>query len=141
MHRAIQDCRIPLVHADQSGVLVISSCMTEFTDLRLTAEEKQWLQKTCPYLTSNYLSYLSEYRFKPEQIHVTYLPITEDDMFGNVEIMASGPWVETIMWEVPLMACLSESYFQSVITDWSYDGQEGQFPPYGVTYDLKCDFS
>jgi nicotinate phosphoribosyltransferase len=99
--------------------------MTEFTDLCLTPEEKQWLQETCPHLTPTYLSHLSEYRFKPEQVRITYVPVTEDGMFGNVEITASGPWVETIMWEVFLMACLSESYFQSVITDWSYDGQDG----------------
>lgn len=100
------------------------TAVSQFTDLSLTTQENQWLQETCPYLKPNYLSYLSEYRFKPEQVRVTYVSITEDDMFGNVEIVASGPWVETIMWEVPLMACLSESYFQSVITDWSYDGQE-----------------
>jgi nicotinate phosphoribosyltransferase len=106
---------------------MISSSVTDFTNLRLTIEERQWLQDTCPYLELNYLSYLSEYRFKPEQVRVTYLPITEDGMFGNIEMEASGPWIEAILWEVPLMACLSESYFQSVITDWDYKGQEGQF--------------
>lgn len=39
---------------------------------------------------------------------------------------ASGPWVETIFWEVPLMACLSETFFQTTDTDWSYDGQAGE---------------
>lgn len=102
--------------------------VTEFTDLRLTSDEKQWLLETCPYFKPNYISYLSKYRFKPEQVRVTYVPVTEDGMFGNVEIAASGLWVETIMWEVPLMACLSESHFQSTVTDWSYAGQEGQFP-------------
>lgn len=29
------------------------------------------------------------------------------------------------MWEVPLMACLSETYFQVDATDWDYIGQEG----------------
>jgi hypothetical protein len=29
------------------------------------------------------------------------------------------------MWEVPLMACLSETYFQVDMIDWDYTGQEG----------------
>lgn len=29
------------------------------------------------------------------------------------------------MWEVPLMACLSELYFTVVNTDWDYAGQRG----------------
>lgn len=46
-------------------------------------------------------------------------------MSGQIEIEASGPWVETILWEVPLMATLSETYFQTDDTDWNYEGQEG----------------
>jgi hypothetical protein len=29
------------------------------------------------------------------------------------------------MWEVPLMACLSETYFQVDMIDWDYTDQEG----------------
>ena len=42
-----------------------------------------------------------------------------------MEITATGPWHETILWEVPLMACLSELYFKTADTDWSYDNQRG----------------
>ena len=48
---------------------------------------------------------------------------------------ATGPWVETILWEVPLMACLSEMYFLTTDTDWNYDGQEG-FAFFVAIYDL-----
>lgn len=69
--------------------------------------------------------YLSAYRYQPEQVRITFVPTSPDGMLGQVEIEATGPWLETILWEVPLMACLSESYFQSVMTDWSYENQEG----------------
>jgi len=96
----------------------------EFTDLSLTAEEHEWLRTSCPYFTPAYLSYLSAYRFKPEQVRITFVPVSADGLLGNVEIEAYGPWIETILWEVPLMSSLSEIYFHSVNTDWTYDGQE-----------------
>jgi len=40
------------------------------------------------------------------------------------------------MWEVPLMACLSELYFTVVNTDWDYAGQPGEFSTYAMTPDL-----
>lgn len=98
--------------------------VSRFSSLFLTSEEHQWLQKTCPHFTFEYLDYLRAYRFKPEQVLVTFLPNSDDDDAGSLEIDVSGPWVETILWEVPLMACLSEIYFSSVDTDWNYDTQD-----------------
>lgn len=92
----------------------------------MTQSEHQWLETACPYLTPSYLSYLKAYRYKPEQVRITFVPVSDDGLFGNVEIEATGPWAETIFWEVPLMSCLSETYFQSVITDWDYRNQEGK---------------
>jgi len=100
------------------------SSISDFASLNLTEAEKKWLENTCPCLTKEYLSYLAGFRFKPEQVKIKYIPVTEDELQGKVEIEITGPWVETILWEVPLMACLSECYFQTV-TDWTYDGQEG----------------
>ena len=99
---------------------------SDFADLSLTESEHEWLRRECPYFTPSYLAYLSKYRFKPEQVHVKFFPIPSDGKYGNIEIEVSGPWIETILWEVPLMACLSETYFQSVVTDWNYDKQEGK---------------
>ncbi|PFH46817.1 hypothetical protein AMATHDRAFT_82439 [Amanita thiersii Skay4041] len=95
-----------------------------FSELSMTESEKHWLGITCPYLTSQYLTYLSAYRFKPEQVQITFIPEPCNSDVGDITIEISGPWVETILWEVPLMACLSEVYFQIVDTDWNYTGQE-----------------
>jgi len=100
------------------------TAVSHFADLSLTESEHEWLRRECPYFTPSYLAYLSKYRFKPEQVHVKFFPIPSDGKYGNIEIEVSGPWIETILWEVPLMACLSETYFQSVVTDWNYDKQE-----------------
>lgn len=99
---------------------------SDFADLALTDSEYQWLEKTCPYLKPSYLDYLAKYRFKQEQVRITFVPVSKDGKYGNVEIEATGPWIETIFWEVPLMACLSETYFQLVDTDWNYENQAGE---------------
>ncbi|RDB31038.1 putative nicotinate phosphoribosyltransferase [Hypsizygus marmoreus] len=118
------------------------TAVSQFTDVSLTPEEHAFLQSTCPYFTPAYLSYLSTYRFKPEQVHITYVPLSADGLFGNVEIEAVGPWVETILWEVPLMAALSECYFQTVMTDWNYDGQrELAYEKGRVLTESGCTFS
>lgn len=100
------------------------SCI-EFSMLAITQDELKWLKEMCPYFKPTYLEYLSTFKFKTEQVSIQFVPITEDGEHGHVEIEASGPWLDTIMWEVPLMACLSELYFRMVDTDWIGDGQYG----------------
>lgn len=102
-----------------------STVSPAFGDLGLTSDQRKWLESTCPFFTKDYLDYLSVFRFKPEQVQVTFIPTLEGGDTGQIEMIASGLWVETILWEVPLMAILSESYFQVDDTDWSYDGQKG----------------
>lgn len=102
------------------------SLLADFSKVGLSTEEKAWLAKKCPYFKPTYLDYLSSYRFNPEQITITFIPLEGKEDEGDLEIEAAGLWAETIMWEVPLMACLSEVYFRTADTDWTYDGQEGK---------------
>ena len=90
----------------------------------MTPEDIAWLKETCPFFDQTYLDYLANFRFKPEQVHVEFNALEDDPDRGRIEISAAGPWVETILWEVPLMACLSETYFRTTDTDWTPDGQE-----------------
>ncbi|VDC07221.1 unnamed protein product [Peniophora sp. CBMAI 1063] len=100
--------------------------VNHFGDLALTPEERTWLAATCPYFTPDYLDYLSTYRFKPEQVKLTFVPLTPTGKEGDIEMEAVGLWSEAIFWEVPLMATLSEIYFKLEETDWNEDGQEEQ---------------
>lgn len=92
----------------------------------MSPDERSWLERTCPYLKQGYLDYLQSYRFRPEQVVITFEPLSTDANRGHIGIVADGLWVETIMWEVPLMACLSELYFTVDNTDWDYAGQPGE---------------
>ena len=91
-------------------------CLSE---LSLTEEEEQWLKANCRFLTPGYLEYLRNYRFKPEE-----LEITNDN--GELEIRIRGPWHSTVMWEVPLMAIISELYFKHIDTNWTWDREAYQ---------------
>lgn len=86
--------------------------------LYLTTEEYDWLKKTCPYFKPMYLEYLKNYRFNPEEVKVS---LSEDN---NLCLDISGPWHSTILWEVPLLALISEIYFKVVETDWMKDGRD-----------------
>jgi nicotinate phosphoribosyltransferase len=76
-------------------------------------------------MTPEYISYLSSYRYDPSQVQVTFEPSVSDPELGNVQIHVEGLWLETILWEVPLMATLSETYFNFIDTDWNFDRQDG----------------
>jgi len=57
---------------------------------------------------------------------------------GSVEIEARGLWLETILWEVPLMACLSEIYFRYADQDWDYTRQEGRYSSSFTLLSIHC---
>jgi nicotinate phosphoribosyltransferase len=88
--------------------------------LSLSKDEYLWSKSNIPYFKPQFLEYLKNYRFKPEEI--SHLSL---DAENNLELEISGTWHSSILWEVVLMALISEVYFDVVDTDWSYDGQEG----------------
>lgn len=80
-------------------------------------------------MTTPYLDFLSEFRLSPrEQLKPVFNPIGEDtgadDIIGDIHIEISGKWVDTILYEIPLLALTSEAYFKFMDTDWNYEGQE-----------------
>ena len=68
--------------------------------LTLQDDEYQWLSGL-PFFKTDYLTWLRDFRYKPEQVTVT-------NENGKLDIRLEGPWREVIMWEVPLLAVISE---------------------------------
>jgi nicotinate phosphoribosyltransferase len=93
--------------------------------LRVTEEELVWLRSHCPYLPDKYLDYLKSFRLYPEK-QVT-LEWNED--IQDVSVIMHGKWIETILYEIPILALVSEAYFRFVDTDWDYVGQYGMSLP------------
>lgn len=112
----------------------------------MTDEEIEFLKKACPYLNEAYLRYLRNFRLKPsEQIEITFTPVQDtgsDDDLGDLEYFTKGLWVETILYEIPLLALTSEAYFKFCDTDWDYSHQEERAYRKGVTLlENGCIFS
>ncbi len=72
--------------------------------LCLTKKEKAYLKETCYFLTPVYLDFLESYRFDPGEVEIGQ---NDEAFFLSIK----GPWYRTILWEVPLMAIISETYF------------------------------
>jgi nicotinate phosphoribosyltransferase len=84
----------------------------DISRLTLKEEEYYWLSEHCPYLKPMYLEYLKTFRFKPEEVEVC---LTEE---RDLDIRIRGPWHSTILWEVILMAAVSELYFMTIENYW-----------------------
>lgn len=67
--------------------------------------EAQFLE-SISFFKPGFISYLSQYNFNPDQVRVF------SDFNGSLGLEIEGPWRDTILWEVPLMALISEIYFE-----------------------------
>ena len=102
----------------------------------------EFLKSKCPYFTPDYLTYLSDFRLRPSE-HVTLVLDNVDDTgLGDLHVSVKGLWVETILYEIPLLALTSEAFFKFCDKDWNHDGQQEKAYAKGETL-LKagCVFS
>ncbi|KAF8253989.1 nicotinate phosphoribosyltransferase [Wilcoxina mikolae CBS 423.85] len=121
--------RTPDLKLTRRGFEWLQERVSELSNLRLTVDEANFLTEKCPYLPPAYIAYLTKFRFRPdEQLVLTFTPpedgVPEDQEFGDLKIDVQGKWVETILYEIPLLVLVSECYFRFSNTDWDYTGQE-----------------
>ena len=83
----------------------LRAAVDAMAELRLTREEKAYLQRTCPYLGLPYLDFLEGYRYDPSEVTITQ---TGDDL----SVIVEGQWYRTILWEVPLLSMISELHYE-----------------------------
>jgi nicotinate phosphoribosyltransferase len=74
-------------------------------DLSLSNEEAQAFQEKCGrYLDPTFFIFLKGFRYKPENVGII-------QKGGELFITVEGYWSEIILWEITLMAIVSELYF------------------------------
>lgn len=103
------------------------------SNLALTKEEREFIKKRCYFFDPVFIDFLEGYRYNPEEVIIT-------QEGGELKVVIEGFWYRTVLWEVPLMAIISELYFK----------MKGQLPM-GVAEktknkaialkELKADFS
>lgn len=68
--------------------------------LALSDDESRYLAGL-PFFSADYLQWLKQFRYDPSQVRIR-------NHQGKLDIRIAGPWLEVIMWEVPLLALISE---------------------------------
>jgi nicotinate phosphoribosyltransferase len=118
--------RTPHMRLNRDAFTWLEEQVRRLENIVLEERELQFLRQHCPYLSEVYLDYLQKLRLRPaEQVVLRFTPI-DGSTEGDLDITIKGLWVETMLYEIPLLALTSEAYFKFVDTDWDYDGQEEQ---------------
>ena len=105
--------RRPLDRFNPEFELALRSEIDALGDLSLTSSEQNWL-KAKGYFPDSFIDFLHSFRLRPDQVSLALRD-------GQLEIEIAGLWYETILWEVPLMARLSETYFRTIDTEWDHN--------------------
>ncbi|KAJ1668322.1 nicotinate phosphoribosyltransferase [Coemansia sp. RSA 1813] len=94
--------------------------ISELSSLVATSEDIAYLRTACPYLSPEYLDYLSQFRFNP----AAEVSCELNKNTGSLDLRIKGKWCQVILYEIILLALVSESYYKFVDMDWGYNGQK-----------------
>jgi nicotinate phosphoribosyltransferase len=74
-------------------------------NLCLTNEAEAFIRRKCYYFDPVFIDLLKGFRFNPSEVHI-------NQNGGILEVEVEGLWYRTVLWEVPLMAIISELFFR-----------------------------
>ena len=98
-------CRNPGVnlaaHAEEIRAEIRSLCNLGFQD-----EELAYL-RSLRFIKSDFVDFLGLFKLNEKYITVTPLPT------GELDIVIEGPWLHTILFEIPVLAIVNEVYFRN----------------------------
>lgn len=86
---------------------VLRNAVNAMATLQLTKDEKKFMEKTCPYIDLPYLDFLEGYRYDPSEVHI-------EQHGTELKVSVEGLWYRTILWEVPLLALISELHYETM---------------------------
>jgi nicotinate phosphoribosyltransferase len=78
-----------------------SLCSLQFQDAELT-----WL-RSLRFIKSDFVDFLGLFRLNEKYIQISALPN------GEIDISIQGPWLHTILFEIPVLAIVNEVYFRN----------------------------
>lgn len=84
---------------------ILKTEVQNMTQLKLAKEEKQFIEKRCYFFDPVFIDFLEGYVYNPDEVTITQTG-------GKLDILIEGYWYRTVLWEVPLMAMISELYFK-----------------------------
>jgi len=84
--------------------------------LRFTPEELDYL-RTWRFIKSDFIDFLGLFQLNAKYVEI----VPAQDGPGEIEIHIRGPWLHTILFEVPLLAIINEVYFRNTQPGLSLD--------------------
>ena len=98
-------CRTPGVklapYVDDIRAEIRSLCKLQFTE-----QELAWV-RALRFIKSDFVDFLGLFRLNEKYIDVVGLPS------GEIDIRIQGPWLHTILFEIPVLAIVNEVYFRN----------------------------
>jgi len=88
-------------HASEIRDEIRSLCSLHFQDAELS------YLRTLRFIKSDFVDFLGLFRLNEKYITVTTLPS------GEIDITIRGPWLHTILFEIPVLAIVNEVYFRN----------------------------
>ena len=98
--------------------------------LRFQDAELAYL-KAMRFIKSDFIDFLGIFKLNEKYVSVTALPS------GEIEVSIKGPWLHTILFEIPVLAIINEVYFRN--TQKQPDLQEGRARLTTKIAQLKAD--
>jgi nicotinate phosphoribosyltransferase len=103
---------------NEGAFAILKNEIDKLKQLRLTNEEYDYIKSNITFLGPMYRQYLSNYRYNPKLIDMQLL----ND--GQLQLKIKGKWRECILFEVCVMALISEIYFKYCDTNWTFNEDE-----------------
>lgn len=79
--------------------------VSAMANLKMTKEEKEFIKRRCYFFDPAFIDFLEGYQYDPNEVHIV-------QNGGELKVVVEGYWYRTVLWEVPLMAIISELYFR-----------------------------
>lgn len=110
--------RTPSMKLNQDSIEWLKKQLDLLSVLRFSEEDLEYLKKEVGFLQPQYLEFLKTFQLKPLE-NIKFKHASD----GDFELEISGKWVDTLLYEIPVLALVSEAFFKFTDTDWNEDGQ------------------
>ncbi len=77
----------------------------QMATLSLLPEEEKFLREKCYFFDPVFVDLLKGYKYNPDEVKI-------EQNGGKLDVEIEGYWYRTVLWEVPLLATISELYFK-----------------------------
>lgn len=87
----------------------IKSQLDHYCTLSFQEDELEWMQKTLPWLSFDYIEFLRMWRPRRSEIRINEADMQPAECGLAIEVV--GTWLNTMMHEMPILSIVNEVYF------------------------------